>query len=473
MKPMRHALLVTAFAALTMTSCSPAPGADAGTSGGGGGTTGGGVTGGGATGGGGGTGGGVTGGGVTGGGATGGGPPGTGDAGTPCRTAGDCASGVCLDWFRDAGALCAATCFDRAGCAGVGPDFVCSLARDGGGLCAPRSPAHCLPCNFDSDCGALSEACVLGPGETQMTCRVDCSVAGADACPPEYACTQVNFGGQPRSFCLPPMPCPTAKAGFCDRYAVPQTCQAANDAGVCDGQRPCVGDRFEPCDAQQPQCKATCTTPDRPGCTEPLCEGATQVPEHCGACNAPCPGAGFATTEVACGDGGCTFACRGENYDVDGAPDSGCEVRDSPTGNHTIATAASQGSLPCNDSSTLNASGAIPSDLRSHLNPAVTGFDVTKGAAPDYLSVNATGGTFCVNDIGITLTVTGVTPLNCFRLTINTDRGQYTCSTGASGTCTITSGSGSYGGGSTITLVPERTCAAARGNARYTVAGHF
>lgn len=391
------------------------------------------------------------------------------DAGTACTFPTDCASGYCVDWFRDAGALCAATCFDQAGCAGF-PNFFCNVTRDGGtGLCVPRSPAHCLPCSFDSDCGSMSEACVTGPGETSLTCRVDCSLAGADACPPEYTCTALSFNGQMRSFCLPPTPCPQAQAGFCDRYAATQSCANGNDAGTCTGERACANDRYGTCNAATPTCKPSCSTPDRPGCTEDLCAGATTSPLNCGACGNACPGAGLSSAVVNCP---CTFACNGERYDVDDNPDSGCEFTDAPTGNHTIGTAAGQGSLPCNDSSRLNASGALPSDRQLHL-PAIGGFDTVRGYAPDVLSVNATGGTFCVNDIGITLTVTGATPANCFHLNISTDNGQYNCDTNTAGTCTITSGSSSYSGDTTIYLTVTRTCAIAPVGARYTIAGHF
>ncbi|MFT3711255.1 MAG: hypothetical protein QM817_26795 [Archangium sp.] len=468
---------VCAFSLMVL-GCSGPAGVDDGGSGGGNGITGGGlgggVAGGGSTG----------GGGATGGGATGGG---TGtdagfdagirfnfDAGAPCSFPTDCASGYCVDWFRDAGAICAATCFDQNGCSAF-PNFFCNITRDGGtGLCVPRSPAHCLPCNFDSDCGSLSEACVTGPGETSLTCRVDCSLAGADACPSEYTCTPLMFNGQMRSFCLPPTPCPQAQAGFCDRYTVPQPCSNANDAGTCTGERACMNDRYQPCNARTPACKATCTAAGQMNCTEELCAGATTVPLHCGTCANACPGAGLTSAAVTCmGGSTCTFACNGERYDVDNNPDSGCEFTDSPTGNHTTGTAAGQGSLPCNDGSTLNATGALPSDRRTHI-PAIGGFDTTKGYAPDVLSVNATGGTFCVNDIGITLTVTGATPANCFHLNIATDNGQHDCDTNTSGTCTITSGSSSYSGDTTIYLTVTRTCSGLSSvGARYTVAGHF
>jgi hypothetical protein len=276
-----------------------------------------------------------------------------------------------------------------------------------------------------------------------------------------------------RSFCTPPNgDCTTSQGGFCDRYSIPQPCSNSNDAGTCTGARTCMSGRFTTCDAQAPQCQATCEQAPRPGCTEPLCPAATTLPTHCGDCNTACPGAGSTTANVNCADGGCTFSCKGQNYDVDGNPDSGCEVADSPD-NHQASTATGLGSRACNDSQTISSMGTLPSDTRVHENPGVTAFASAQGAAPDFLSVNATGGTLCVNDIGVTLTVTQAPNLACFQLTIVTDNNTWSCTTNASGTCTITQGSGSYSGGTTISLKVERTCSAGPANARYTVAGHF
>ena len=307
-----------------------------------------------------------------------------------------------------------------------------------------------------------------------MTCRVDCSLASADACPADYTCTETRFNNQQRFFCAPPAgKCDTAQAGFCDRFAVPQPCGSANDAGTCTGARTCVGGRYTVCDALTPGCLATCETAARPGCTEPRCAGATQFPTHCGDCNTSCPGAGSTTANVTCADGGCTFSCKGQNYDVDRDAGTGCEVVDAPLGNHAQAGAVNVGAVPCNDGSTISGSGLLPSDTVVHENPAVTAFSSAEGAAPDFLAVTTNGGTLCQNDIGLTLTVTMATNLACYRLTVTTDKGSWTCTSNASGTCTITQGSGSYSGGTTTSLKIDRTCAAAGAAARYTVAGHF
>jgi hypothetical protein len=169
---------------LALIGCTSRSTEDAGQGGGGGITaTGGGSSAGGGSGGGTATGGGAGGGGTgTGGGGTDAGS-GTGVAGSACNVPGDCASGNCVAWFRDAGSVCGQPCFDQGGCTSL-PGFVCIPAPDGTGVCIPKSPAHCLPCDFDVNCGGLSEACVLAPGDTAMTCRIDCSLAGVAPAPP-------------------------------------------------------------------------------------------------------------------------------------------------------------------------------------------------------------------------------------------------------------------------------------------------
>lgn len=461
--------------ALISLACSPPPATvDSGT---GGGATGGGVA---SSGGGSGTtggGSGATGGGSgAGGGGVDAGPTlGTGDAGTACTADTDCGSGRCIAWFRDAGSLCGKSCFAHADCASLGSTFTCVPDLEGNGFCVPLSPAHCLPCEFDVNCGGLSEACVQAPGDSTMSCRVDCSLSGASACPPDYTCVETRFNGQPRSFCTPPGGrCTGAPAGFCTSASPPQPCSLANDAGTCSGERVCVNDRYSDCNASTPRCR-TCTDVPRDGCAEDLCAGATSTVAHCGACNAPCPGVGFpSTTTVTCADGGCTFSCRGENYDADARPDSGCELPDMPTGNHEATTATGLGNKSCFDgSSAFDVSGRMPSDTRAHENAAVVGFSVMSGAAPDYLSINATGGLTCVNDVDVTLTVTNAPNGACFRLNVTTNKHLLACDTNAAGTCSVSRGSGTYDGDTPISIRVERMCSAAPAGATYRLQGHL
>src|SRR5262249_54984217 len=95
--------------------------------------------------------------------------------------------------------------------------------------------------------------------------------------------------------------------------------------------------------------------------------------QNCNGCGNACPGQGQASANAACVSSACAFSCVGENYDVDNNPSNGCEWIDSPTGNHTNASATSLGSHDCTDS-TVSFNGTMLSDSRSH-SPAINGFD--------------------------------------------------------------------------------------------------
>lgn len=393
------------------------------------------------------------------------------DAGERCTLSDDCASGECVTSYPGTPALCARRCATQGECSGL-TGFFCEPGRDGGGLCIPNSPAHCLRCTTDDDCGALAETCVALPGELTPTCHVDCSLAGAAACPADYICTLYQLNGGWRSLCVPPTSCDSSAGGFCDRVPQPQACDTTNEAGTCTGNRTCMQGRFTACGAGVPQCKASCGQADRPGCTERLCPEATQLPDHCGDCATACPGAGSTTSTSTCTNSTCSLSCNAEQYDADGNTSNGCEVLDTPAGHHTLATAFGAGSNTCSDSDAFSASGVLPSDTRPHA-PAIVGFDAVSGSAPDFLVVDATGGNLCLNNLSLTLAVSGAANLACYRLDVTTDKNTYSCTTGSNGNCTVNDGSGSYSDGSTITLVVSRTCAAAPANATWTLDGHF
>jgi hypothetical protein len=177
---------------------------------------------------------------------------------------------------------------------------------------------------------------------------------------------------------------------------------------------------------------------------------------------------------VACTSGACVITCNGETYDVNGVLSDGCEVvgdcvksQDAslcPVDDHTQALAASVGSFSCDDTSSAQAlSGAVPSDFRTHL-PAIDDFDAVTGAAPDYFTIDATGGLTCQDDANFTLTVTGSKQPSCYVLNLLTDKnGGQACMTAGNGVCEITNSSGSYSDGSTIYVWVSKntTCAAA------------
>lgn len=204
------------------------------------------------------------------------------------------------------------------------------------------------------------------------------------------------------------------------------------------------------------------------------CEtNTTNTVTACGNCSTVCAGLGQPNDNVTCQASSCTFSCQGENYDVDNSAANGCEQTDVPTGNHTLPAATGLGSHDCNDT-TISYSGVILSDARAHASPAVVGFDSTSGSAPDYARITATGGPFCSNDVSFTLSTSGGTASLCYRLTIMTNVGNFTCTTTGNSSCPISQGSGSYADNSTVVFKVEKTCSSAtREHVNYLVQGHL
>jgi len=286
--------------------------------------------------------------------------------------------------------------------------------------------------------------------------------------------------GAARQLCRPNLiaTCLDAVGGYCDRLSVPQPCIRTNTAGNCVGERTCMqpSDRFSDCNAVAPQCLTDCSTQDPAGCMETYCASATSAPTDCGMCGMVCPGYMQHADNVTCNTSQmCTFSCQGENYDVDGAPANGCEVSDSPQGNHTQSTPQDLGTLSCQDaSSNPNASGTIPSDARVHENAAVVGFDSASGSAPDWFKIEASGGLTCNNDIVLTLTVTGSLSPACYKLTVVTDKNTYSAQTNAAGTAAISQTNGQYSDNTVITLEVQKTCSTSVvEDVSYTVTGHL
>jgi hypothetical protein len=230
-------------------------------------------------------------------------------------------------------------------------------------------------------------------------------------------------------------------------------------------------------DAEPDGAEITCTPPMANCDGNPAngCETNTAAdPRNCTACGMVCPGLNTASANVTC-NSGCTFSCQGEHYDVDNDPANGCEVVDNPMNNHTIATSLSEGSRTCTDTDTFTFTGMIPSDSRIHMSPSVSGFDQVSGSAPDFFTIAATGGFTCIDDLSVTLTVTGSASPACYNLTVSTNLITAACQTSTGGTCTITHGSGAYTDGANIGFEVRKTCSVGtvRENASYTVTGHL
>lgn len=427
-----------------------------------------------------GTGGSATGGAGEGGSGTGGSGP-SAILGDSCKSDAECVSGLCKPVLINSGEkVCVEPCTQNADCTVFGSAFFCEPVSAGStdGYCVPQSPAHCLSCSVDADCGSLAEECFQAPGDKEAACHVDCSIAGEDACPPEYTCTELTVDGALRKLCRPNVPtCTDASGGYCDRVSIPQACDRENSAGICLGQRTCHPTlmRFSSCNAPAPQCKPSCSDQDPAGCTQEYCPSATSQPDNCGACGNQCPGLGKATAVVGCDAAQkCTFACKGENYDVNGATADGCEVLDG--GVHDQADTKKLFDHDCDSDNKLDnkgLSGTIASDQRVH-SPSIKNFNPATGAAPDWFQIRATGGTFCQNDIDVTFTVTGAKDATCYTATLITNEKTYTCKAGTLGTCKMTAGSASYNGGTAMYFKAEKTCSTTKAEkVSYKFTGHL
>lgn len=199
----------------------------------------------------------------------------------------------------------------------------------------------------------------------------------------------------------------------------------------------------------------------------------TGTVESCASCGDVCPGIGATNAAPACEAMACVFRCAGESYDVNGSIADGCEQTDNPTGNHLAGGAIDRGSFPCDDgSSNPNISGVLISDAREH-SPAIQGFQPTTGSAPDFFKLFADGG-LCVNDLNVTLTVTGSGNPSCYRLVVDTSNGPYACQTNGSGSCSISQGTGSYADNTNMLFRIEKTCLTnVSERVSYTVTGHL
>src|SRR4029078_7698597 len=101
----------------------------------------------------------------------------------------------------------------------------------------------------------------------------------------------------------------------------------------------------------------------------------------------------------------------------------------------------------------------VPSDSRTH-SPVVQNFNLTNGAAPDFATLNATGG-LCINDLSFSLTTSGGNATVCYTLTIQTSTTTQTCTTTGAGNCSINTGSGSYTASLILTFNAEKICSSA------------
>jgi hypothetical protein len=210
--------------------------------------------------------------------------------------------------------------------------------------------------------------------------------------------------------------------------------------------------------------------------------------------NVPCTAAGVgfyvsvphAMSQTACpagattaGTGSTSIAdcnrCIGENYDVDGNLNNGCEHLQAHA-RHTQGTASFNGSFGACDAPQF-ITGSLYSDIRTHA-PTPAAFNSFVGSAPEWYSVIGTGaGFFCFNDYAVTFTTTGgPSVVGCYRLTIVTDHGPQSVVVNGHGTATMSDGPipSAYSSGSTIWFEVEKICSLPITEAvNYTISYHL
>ncbi|MEO1268002.1 MAG: hypothetical protein AAFX99_07890, partial [Myxococcota bacterium] len=125
--------------------------------------------------------------------------------GAPCDEGEDCPSGYCIESAAVSRRVCTDfcdpsddTCPDGYTCAAVG-----NSGADVFFLCFPEVDLLCQPCEGDSDCGSLSDRCLVM--EDGRFCGRDCRL---QACPEDFSCVELVEDGQTLAQCRP-------TAGFC------------------------------------------------------------------------------------------------------------------------------------------------------------------------------------------------------------------------------------------------------------------
>jgi hypothetical protein len=187
----------------------------------------------------------------------------------------------------------------------------------------------------------------------------------------------------------------------------------------------------------------TCTSvPPFEVCGNAAIEGDLEVDATIG----PVTGTATLTT----GHGTLSYTCQGEHYDVDSdILGNGCE-HTQPLPDHEQGSALSLGAQSCNDGTTTSFSGVLYSDTRVHANPSVTNFDPNVGTAPEWYTVHATGGLFCIDDYDVQITISGSADPTNYMLILFTNKGTFPAPIHADGTAELIGGSGSYSDGSDI-----------------------
>ena len=140
------------------------------------------------------------------------------------------------------------------------------------------------------------------------------------------------------------------------------------------------------------------------------------------------------------------------------------------------AAATALAAQGCADTALTTIRGArIVSDDRPHA-PAPTGFVGTVGAAPDWFTLQAIGGTLCANNYGVTVVTTGGSSAgSCYTVSFITDRTSVSLAVSGSGTNTMSSTAfGLYTENTPVYFRVEKVCSLpTREDVAYTITFHL
>jgi hypothetical protein len=443
-----------------------------------------------------------------------------GDAAVACRSSRDCGA---LSLVCDPVRMLCVECVDDADCPTTqvcGADATCIAPRCTVGAptctsdgrvrtCDPRAGLVDAACPAGTGCAGgrcVARACApnaveCGAGAERRTCSSDGSTQTISACPaaPHALGRCVGAGA-----CAL-----TCDAGYGDcNGAANDGCEAdlrtsAANCGACGTACPagvaCGGGSCATCGAGTIWCAGRCVSlaTDPANCggcgvacaAGTTCEGSACVcaggltncagrcvstltdAANCGGCGAACA--------TSCAGGVCagsSLTCGASTYDVNGSAADGCEAVDDAVAGHTQSTATARPSQGCSDTTTSSINGArVVSDARPH-SPSPPGFVGAVGAAPDWYSVLATGGTLCANNYGVTIVTSGGSSAGaCYSVTLITDRTTVSMAVSGSGSNTMSSTAfGLYTENSTVYFRVEKTCSLpVRENVSYTLTYHL
>ncbi len=171
---------------------------------------------------------------------------------------------------------------------------------------------------------------------------------------------------------------------------------------------------------------------------------ALGTPDHCASCSDVCPpgkdpGGGVRV----CEGGKCQLQCDGEQYDVDGKVDNGCEVKDDLPVHESASDARDLGQVSdCGDA--VTATGVLPSDDRKHLQAPT---DRPQGR-PDWFKLHV-GDDYCLVNGDVKVSLAALPAGGSYRATA-----YWKCDSGA----TLVPDAKTGSGGQTLQLAPAVSC---------------